>query len=81
MIRICACILVFVAALLAPLWCFAIVALLYAFFFSPYEPLIIAMLIDAQFGDPSRGIALWYTIVACISIAVARTARPFIVRV
>lgn len=81
MIRICACILLFISALLAPLWCFAIAALLYAFFFSPYEPLIMAVLIDAQFGDTSRDFPFWYTASVCSSIVLAFMIRPFIIRV
>ncbi len=52
------CVVVLIS-LFSPVWVFIAVAIVYALFFKAYELVPLALCIDAQFGDPSRG--LWYT--------------------
>ena len=52
---------VFVAALLMPLWFFALCAFCYALFRPGYELILIGVLVDAQFGTASPGFPYMYT--------------------
>jgi hypothetical protein len=57
-------------ALFLPVWAFGIAALMYALFYTPYEILILALCIDAQFGDPHQGFWFIYTTMsACILLS------------
>jgi hypothetical protein len=61
-------------ALFLPLWVFIVGTILYALMYVPYEILFLALCIDAQFGDPSRGLWFLYT----LSTAVILVASVFI---
>lgn len=65
---------VILVALFLPVWAFVVGAILYALVYTPYEILILALCIDAQFGDPSRGLWFLYT----LSTAVILLATVFI---
>lgn len=62
--RIFLFIVIIVTALFLPLWVFALGAFVYALLYTPYEILILAVCVDAQFGDPSRGMWFLYTLSA-----------------
>lgn len=69
-IRILAFGVVVTGALFLPFWYFVPLACVYAFVFSPYELLILGVLIDAEFGDPSLGMSYRYTLaITCIVLA------------
>ncbi len=65
-------------ALFLPLWVFVCFALLYAFVFAPYELLILAVCIDAQFGDTARGVWFVYTGIAALVTLAVMAARPLL---
>jgi hypothetical protein len=69
--RILSFILLGIVALYAPLWAFLLVACIYSFVYTPYEILIIAVAVDAQFSDMSTFFPYMYTMcVAVLSISV-----------
>ena len=54
-------------ALFLPFWAFVLAALVYALVWNAYELLVLALFIDAEFGDRSQSIWYLYTLsVACI---------------
>jgi hypothetical protein len=63
--RIFLFIVIILIALFLPLWAFVIAASIYALLYTPYELLVLAVCIDAQFGDPSRG--LWFLYTLCVA--------------
>jgi hypothetical protein len=64
-------------ALFLPFWMFGILAFFYACVWTPYELLIIAMCIDAQFGNPELH-AYWYTITVSIFLIMSVYIKPFL---
>lgn len=77
LIRISSFIAVTASALFFPLWVFVLTALLHAFVFSPYELLLIGVLIDAGFGNPGGG-SYWYTAAAAGVCITAAYLRPYL---
>lgn len=77
LIRIFSFIAVAASALFFPLWAFSLAALVYAFAFSPYELLLIGVLIDAGFGSPG-GTSYGYTAVAAGACIIAAYLRPYL---
>ncbi|HEU4677519.1 MAG TPA: hypothetical protein VFS75_02265 [Candidatus Paceibacterota bacterium] len=75
--RIIAFICLFFAALYLPLWLFALGAVAYAFTFRAYELLVLAVLIDAEFGEPGTG-AYRYTASVAIALLFAALVRPYL---
>lgn len=61
-IRIVCSIGMMLIGLFLPYWVFAILALVYACIWTPYELVILAVCIDAEFGRPELGIAYMYTL-------------------
>lgn len=76
MIRILAYACLVIIALLSPLWVFIIAAFGYASIFGWYELLILAILIDARFGEAARGFSYVYTALAALIILSIRFVRP-----
>jgi hypothetical protein len=66
------------SALFLPVWLFALLTLVYAFLFSPYEVLVLAVLVDAQFGDV--GLPVWYayTLVASLVLLFVVYLKPYL---
>lgn len=64
------------AGFMMPLWFFLVCAACYALFFSPYEPFVIAVLIDAEFGEAARGFPYLYTALMLVVLVFVRTVRP-----
>jgi len=57
------------SALFLPMWSFLVLAVLYGLVWTPYELLILALCIDAQFGDQQLGVWYWYTLwISCILV-------------
>ncbi len=77
-IRIICFVFVTLVALFFPLWVFVCFALLYAFVFAPYELLVLAVCIDAQFGDTARDVWYMYTGVAALATLAVMAARPLL---
>ena len=71
------CVVVIVGYLL-PFWAFAAAACVYAVLFGPYELLILAVIIDAQFGEFSRGAWYSYTLLCSVVLVVVTCARPYL---
>lgn len=65
-------------ALSLPLPFFVVLSFVYAFVFSPYELLPIAVLVDAQFGDTERGLWYAYTLTATVALLISTYARPYL---
>lgn len=71
-------ILVFMSALFLPVWIFGPLAVIYALAFSGYELLVIALLVDAQFGDTSRTLWYGYTLMVSVILLAAVAAKPYL---
>lgn len=69
------CIIVLIGLFL-PLWAFACAAFVYALVYTPYEILILAMCIDAQFGDPQSGLWFLYTLTSSCILIVTVYLKP-----
>lgn len=65
-------------ALYLPFWCFAILACIYTCVWLPYELLIIAVLVDAQFGSAPFATSYLYTLTTSIFIVTSIYAKPFL---
>lgn len=65
-------------ALFLPFWIFALLAFFYACVWTPYELLVIAVLIDAQFGNSELGISCMYTLVASIFFVAGTYIKPLL---
>ena len=74
--RILAYIVTLLSALFFPWWVFVCVAVVYAFIFSPFEILIIAVCIDVVFGDMTRG--FWNTYFYCMMAFIVVTLSLYI---
>lgn len=66
------------AALFLPFWVFALLAFFYACVWTPYELLAIAVLIDAQFGNPELGSAYIYTLVVSMFFVAGTYIKPLL---
>lgn len=69
---------VVLTTLFLPLPLFIVGALVYAFLFSPYEVLALAILVDAQFGDTETPMWYAYTLVASLALLISVYAKPFL---
>jgi hypothetical protein len=78
MLRVFAFCLLFVSALMTPLWLFVLCTVAYMVYFGPVEPMIIAVLIDAQFGEPVRSFPYVYTVITVTLAVLIRTVRPLL---
>ncbi len=67
---------VILTALFMPLWSFVGIAFVYALLYTPYELLILAVCIDAQFGDPYRGLWFLYTLSASGIVLITVRLKP-----
>lgn len=76
MIRLFAFIILVVVALMQPMWVFVAGALVYGYFFSPYEALVLAILIDAYFGESARTFAHVYTLWALVVLCGIKVIQP-----
>lgn len=74
--RITSCILLVLIALYMPFWVFVITGFTYALFFHSFELCIIAVCIDAQFGNPEHGIWYLYTLSALIIFITMMYVKP-----
>lgn len=63
-------------ALFLPLWAFIIGAFLYALIYTPYEILVLAVCVDAQFGDPGRGVWFLYTLSTSVILLATVFIKP-----
>lgn len=66
------------AALLGPLWLFALLALLHAFLFSGFDLLPIGVLVDARFWDPERSPWYLYTTISVMMLVATTMLRPYL---
>ena len=71
--RIWCGLLMILVALYLPFWCFAVLSFVYTCVWLPYELLILAVLIDAQFGS-----AYAYTLAISIFILASIYTKPFL---
>jgi hypothetical protein len=76
MIRILAFLCLIVIALMMPVWAFVIAAVGYACMFGLYEILVLAVLVDARFGDAARGFSYMYTLLSAVIVLAVRFIRP-----
>ena len=68
-IRIISFLFVLVSALFLPSWFFVLATLIYGFVYQPYELLLIAIMIDVQFGDVGNTLNYYYSgVVILISL-------------
>lgn len=74
--RIFLFIIMILIALFLPVWVFVAGAFLYALLYTPYEILILAVCIDAQFGDPTRGLWFLYTLSASSAVLITVLLKP-----
>ena len=65
-------------ALFLPFWYFVPLASLYAFFFSPYELLIVAVLVDAGFGDEKTLMGYYYTLAVSFILILTTFMKPYL---
>ncbi len=77
-LRIVSFTVVMLSALFLPIFAFGISMLVYALIFGPYELLILAVCVDAQFGD--RSLSLWYsyTALTVLTSLCAIRIRPYL---
>jgi len=75
-IRAMSFVMVFMTALFLPLWVFIVACFAYAFIYSPYEILIIGLLVDAQFGGEIQGAGYWYTLSSAVVGAAVFLLKP-----
>ncbi len=61
-----------------PLWVFVCGACIYAFFYIPYELLIVSVFIDAQFGDAHTGVWFVYTLVVIALLSLSILSKPYL---
>ncbi len=78
MLRVIAFFILLTSALLAPLWLFVLSAAVYIAYFGPVEPVIIAVLVDAQFGDPAQSFSYMYTVITAAFVLLLSTIRPLL---
>jgi hypothetical protein len=64
--------------LFLPFWFFILSVFLYALFFTPYELLVLSVLIDAQFGNSTLFSGYAYTMVVGIAFLTTSTLKPYI---
>lgn len=64
------------AALFLPFWFFLLIACVYALLFTSYELLILAVLVDAQFGNREEGIWFIYTLATSIIVILSAYLKP-----
>lgn len=68
-IRSTAFIVLILATFFLPFWVFIVGTIMYGIFFAPYELLILAVCVDAVFGEQSSG-NVWYLYTLSASIVV-----------
>jgi hypothetical protein len=66
-------------ALFLPFWLFCMASIGYAFFFTPYELLVLAMGIDAFFGDTAHGSWFMYTLAISIIFLSTYYIKPYFI--
>ncbi len=76
-IRIWCSLLMILVALFAPFWAFVILAFLYASVWTPYELLVLAVCIDAQFSNATVSV-YWYTLTVSIFLIMSVYVKPFL---
>jgi hypothetical protein len=77
-IRVCTYVVVVLCGLFLPLWAFAIGVVCYALAFEPYELIVLAVCIDAQFGDATQSIWYLYTAITVSISTVVMFTRPYL---
>ncbi len=78
MIRVLSFVGVVLVGLFLPFWFFVPVAFIYALMFRPIEVLILAVCIDAQFGDVEGGIWYAYTLAGAGILIVTASMKPYL---
>ncbi len=76
-IRIVSFVGVLLTTLFLPYWVFVPVAFVYALMCTPYELLIIAVCVDAQFGDMNGGVWYLYTLTIAVILIVTTSIKPY----
>ena len=76
MIRVIAFLVLTFCALMMPVWVFGLLALGYVFFYGPYELLVLAVLIDARFGEIGRIFPYVYTALVAVIVCIVAVVRP-----
>ncbi len=76
MIRVIAFLALASSALMTPIWVFGFLALFYVFFYGPYELLVLAVLIDARFGEVGRVFPYVYTALIAVIMGIVAIIRP-----
>lgn len=69
-------ILVLLTALFLPLWAFLFVIVVYGFIYTPYELILIGVLIDAQFGGAGAHQEYLYTLATVVSAIILVVLKP-----
>jgi hypothetical protein len=69
---------VVLGGLFLPLWLFVILICAYAFLFTPYELIPLAVLIDAEFGDAAQGVWYVYTLATVLVLVCSVYIKPYL---
>lgn len=75
-LRTICCIGVVLCALFLPFWIFVCVALAYILVYTPYEILVLAVGMDAQFGNPTYDVIPLYTIATTLIMVSSLYLKP-----
>ena len=76
MLRIFLFIALVLVVTLAPVWVFAVCICVYAFFYTPYELVILSILSDGFYGIGHPFILPYYTILTCFVLIFAEWIKP-----
>ncbi len=78
-IRFAAFIVLILATFFLPFWVFVVGAIMYGIFFTPYELLILAVCVDAVFGEQASG-NVWYlyTLLTSIIVFCIACIKPYV---
>ncbi len=78
MTRILSFIGVVLASLFLPFWFFILYACIYALIYGPLELLVLAVCIDAQFGDVKSGVWYQYTLAVVGILIISVSLKPYL---
>lgn len=76
-VRIWCSLLMIPLALFSPFWVFAIFSFIYACIWTPYELLVLAVCIDAQFNNSTVSVYL-YTLTVSVFLIMSVYIKPFL---
>ena len=77
-IRVLSFIAITIGVLFLPFWYVVPCIFLYAFFFTPYELLILSVCVDAEFGNSETISGYSYTITVALAIILSSYIKPYL---